>query len=64
MLHTVREVREVGPQAKPTPDLDTFMCALMAKKIVPGLGGPCRMHLRGFLGNIRKSYPRKLSKMT
>ena len=54
MLHAVREVREVGPQAKPTPDLDTFMCALMAKTIVPGLGGPCRMHLRGFGGNIRK----------
>ena len=30
MLHTVREVREVGPQAQPIPDLDNFMCALMA----------------------------------
>ena len=31
MLHTVREVREVGPQAQPIPDLDNFMGALMAK---------------------------------
>ena len=27
---------KVGPQAKPTPDLDNFKCALMAEQNSPG----------------------------
>ena len=62
MLHTVREVREVGPQPQPIPDLDNFMDALLAKQIVLGLGGPCRMHLRGFVGTSRKIISKKIIK--
>ena len=34
------------------PDLDNFVGAIMAKKIVLGLPDPCRVHLKGFWGNI------------
>ena len=38
------------------------MGALMAKKIVPGLGGPCRVHLGGFVGTYRKIISKKIIK--
>ena len=49
-------VLKVGPQVKPIPDLDIFVGALMGKKTVLELPGPCRGDLRGFSNNLGKLF--------
>ena len=41
-----------GPWVKLMPDLDIFVGAMMGKKIVLELPGPCRGDLRGFSTNL------------